>query len=156
MNRLTSPVERGKHDELHDNDEKEEGAVVSLVSTKRKQLRVGKDDLIRVLQMDNVQMENAVSCFHNAVCGNRKSGPVGKQLHQSDLLTDTPVDVVNLHLLIATLLVRITGGEIKLFGRILSLIVKSHGTKVKSLRAMPTGRVVNTQALSIPTTENNL
>ena len=61
MNRLTSPVERGKHDELHDNDEKEEGGVASLVSTKRKQMTVGKDDLIRVLQMDNVQMENAVS-----------------------------------------------------------------------------------------------
>ena len=81
---------------------------------------------------------------------------MGKQLCQSDLLTDTPVDVVNLHLLVATLSVRIAGGEMKLFGRTLSLIVKSHGAEVMSLRAMPTGRVVLTQALSIPTTENYL
>lgn len=148
-NRLTSPIERHKHNKLHESVQLSQNDSVSYL--KRKKPAVSKDDLERVLCEDKL-----VEFFTNEICGMGKSSLVGKQIYRSNLQLETPEDDVNLHLLISMLLVRISRGDMRIFGRILAIIVKKHTTQIKRMEQHLKGIERSMETLAVPSSENAL
>ena len=126
--RLTTTEQRTRHDSLHEDETLPINDAVeterndedsSEMSRKRSSQSVSTEELKQT--MGN---KEAAEYYCNNLFGKGNMCLVNRQLYNGNKLVETPVDDVNLHLLMAMLLLRISTGDTKLFGRTLHVTVK--------------------------------
>ena len=106
-----------------------------------------------------VETVAAAGYYWNNIIGKGNMYLVNKQIYGNDILAETPIDDVNMHLLITMLLIRISQGDTKILTRILSLVVKKkREEKDNILRkvGMLYATLGLTTPLNIPSSNNDI